>query len=224
MSCYTGAGRRSRPDRRGAHGAQPQDVRQPEQAELVQHARHVGLHGPQLGPGPGQVAQLIGDPAEQARRQETTTSSLSVSAAKTRPQIARRACWPPQPGIADRICPGEHLQAHDGQPGPGSSPHRPVTTCSAASHITDSNGSAHVSVTTGTPPTGNPGPPCTDAVAAVISCLRRPRRRAAASVLTQLLGFRRRCDSTHRRADVTLGGPHSRDHDDAFTDDRTGRR
>lgn len=53
---------------------------------------------------------------------------------------------------------------------------------------------------------------------------RKPaRRKAAASVLAQLLGFRLRFEVTPRRADVTASERRSRDHNDAITDESTDR-
>ncbi len=46
------------------------------------------------------------------------------------------------------------------------SPHRPATTCTAASHVVDSSGYAHVSVTTGQATDREIRTRCTDAVAA----------------------------------------------------------
>ena len=51
----------------------------------------------------------------------------------------------------------------------GSPPHRPVTTCSAASHVLDSSGLAQVSVTTGHATDKKSRIRCADADAAVIS-------------------------------------------------------
>jgi hypothetical protein len=52
---------------------------------------------------------------------------------------------------------------------PGCPAHRLVTTCNAASHVTDSSGRAHVSVTVGQATDKKSRIRCTDAVAAVIS-------------------------------------------------------
>ena len=59
---------------------------------------------------------------------------------------------------------------------PGSAPHWAVTTCSAASQVTDFSGSAQVSVTVGHATDRKSRIRCPDAVAAVISCVRRRPR------------------------------------------------
>src|SRR5205814_200486 len=51
------------------------------------------------------------------RREETTTPSVSVSAAKMRLEIVPHALWPPQPATAPRTRGGERLFPHRGQPG-----------------------------------------------------------------------------------------------------------
>ena len=91
-------------DRPHADGAQGGDVRSGH-AELGQHPNHVRLHGAQLGAGSLQVAELIGAAAQQPRREDTTTPSVSVSAAKMRPQIVAQPFLPPQPGTAPRPSP-----------------------------------------------------------------------------------------------------------------------
>ena len=72
----------------------------------------------------------------------------------------------------------------------GSPPHRAVTTCSAASQVTDLNGCAHTSVTTGQATDKKSLIRCTDAVAAVISCARRrPRCRRCAHASSSSSGI-----------------------------------
>ena len=153
-------------------GGQPGDVPQPGQAELTQHHHHVRLHGAQLGAGAGQVTQLIGNRRSRPRRDQVTTPSVSVSAAKTRRQILPQPFLPPQAGTAARTravnSSGPRAASRAGSP-----PHRAVTTCSAASQVIDSNGPAHASVTTGQATDKKSRIRCTDAVAAVISWARQ---------------------------------------------------
>ena len=105
---------------------------------------------------------------------------MSVSAAKTRRQIGPQAFCPPQPRWASRTT-AVNASGPISASLPGCPPHRDVTTCTAASHVVDSSGYAHVSVTVGQATDKKSRIRCADAVAAVISCARRrPRCRRCA--------------------------------------------
>src|SRR5690348_13124863 len=129
------------------------------------------------------------------RREETTTPSVSVSAAKTRRLIGPCAFWPPQPGTAPRTRAVNSCSPIAASL-PGSAPHLAVTTCSAASQVTDSSGRAQVSGTAGHATDRKSRIRCADADAAVISwARRRPRCRRCAQVSS----------SSSRKVAVQLG-------------------
>jgi hypothetical protein len=103
-------------------------------------------------------------------------ASVANKARHTRP-LTRR---PPQPPSAPRTA-VVNASSPAAASSSGCPPRRDATTCTAASQVTDSNGPAHASGTTGQATDKKSRTRCTDAVAAVISCARRrPRCRNSA--------------------------------------------
>ena len=114
---------------------------------------------------------------------------MSVSAAKIRAQIGPQAFSPPQLRWAPRTR-AVNASGPISASLPGCPPHRVVTTCSAASHVVDSSGCAHVSTTVGQATERKSRIRCADAVPAVISCARRrPSCRSCAHVSSSSSGI-----------------------------------
>ncbi len=82
------------------------------------------------------------------RRDQITAPSASASAANTARATRPLTRLPPQPPTAARTAavnsPSPAAASFSGRP-----PHRPAVTCTAASQVTDLNGSAHAPGTTG---------------------------------------------------------------------------
>ena len=125
-----------------ADRGQPGDVRQPGQAEARRTRRPCSRfdHGPQLGAGPLQVTQLIGAPPQQpppvGYHYPLGAGQRGEHGPAYRPGGPLAA--PPGHGLADQG--GEFLATPMAASFSGCPPHRDVTTCIAASQVTDSNG------------------------------------------------------------------------------------
>src|SRR5262249_23919824 len=121
---------RLRQDRRPPRRGQPRGGPPPGEAPPAPHGYPLRPPPPPAGPGAGVRS---GSPSSSAtgrsgpRRQEATTPSVSVSAAKTRTQILPQACRAPQPGMADRTS-AVNASSPRTASLPGCPPHRLVTT------------------------------------------------------------------------------------------------
>jgi hypothetical protein len=96
------------------------------------------------------------------------TPSVSVSAANTARHTWPATRCPPQPPSAPRTA-AVNAASPIAASFSGCPPHRDITTCTAASQVTESNGCAHASAATGQATDKKSRSRCTDAVAAVIS-------------------------------------------------------
>jgi len=150
---------------------------------------NVRIHQNVLEPMDDVVAQLTGAPAQQAPAARDHRA-LGVGQRGEDPAADRAPgllAAPAALGIADQG--GERLRAHLSQPArlPAAPRRHP---CNPASHVVDSSGYAHASITTGQATDKKSRIRCADAVAAVISCARRrPSCRRCAHVSSSSSGI-----------------------------------